>query len=146
MLERRWLKSRHRWRKPKVTTAGRDASGDPVPVPLSLASPDPDVLNARGCVVADADTRKLVERLPDRAGVGLSGHASPAFAPHMLNLQEALADDWFAVALVELSGRVGNETLDGERAVLVLRVQDGQVRRVLEPPLLRPAENERAWS
>ena len=85
------------------------------------------MLNARGSVVADADTRKLVERLPDRAsGVGLSGHASPAFAPHMLNLQEALADDWFAVALVELSGRVGNETLDGERAVLVLRVQDGR--------------------
>ena len=69
------------------------------------------MLNARGCVVADADTRKLVERLPDRAGAGLSGHASPAFAPHMLNLPEALADDWFAVALVELSGRVGNETL-----------------------------------
>ena len=106
---------------------GRDAAAIRYPCRSAQTSPDPDVLNARGCVVADADTRKLVERLPDRAsGVGLSGHASPAFAPHMLNLQEALADDWFAVALVELSGRVGNETLDGERAVLVLRVQDGR--------------------
>jgi hypothetical protein len=49
------------------------------------------VLNAGVSVVADADTRKLVERLPDRAsGVGLSGHASPAFAPHMLNLLAAM--------------------------------------------------------
>ena len=106
----------------QVTTAWAEMlGGDPVPVAAQLRrAPEPDVLNARGSVVTGADTRKLVERLPDRAsGVGLSGHASPAFAPHMLNLQEALADDWFAVALVELSGRVANETLDGERAVLV---------------------------
>jgi hypothetical protein len=37
-----------------------------------------------------------------------------------------VTDDWFAVALVEAAGRVGGETLDGERAVLVLRVQDGR--------------------
>jgi ketosteroid isomerase-like protein len=43
-----------------------------------------------------------------------------------LNLQEALTDDWFAVALVQLAGRVGDETLEGERAVLVLRVKDGR--------------------
>jgi hypothetical protein len=43
-----------------------------------------------------------------------------------LNLQKALTDDWFALVLVELAGRVGDETLDGERAVLVLRVQDGK--------------------
>jgi uncharacterized protein len=30
-----------------------------------------------------------------------------------LNLQEALTDDWFAVALVEVAGRAGSETLDG---------------------------------
>jgi ketosteroid isomerase-like protein len=43
-----------------------------------------------------------------------------------LHPQEALVDDWFAVALVEPAGRVGGETLDGERAVLVLRIQDGR--------------------
>ena len=43
-----------------------------------------------------------------------------------LHLQDAVTDDWFAVALVEVAGRVGGETLDGERAVLVLRVQDGR--------------------
>ena len=43
-----------------------------------------------------------------------------------LHLQAAVTDDWFAVALVEVAGRVGGETLDGERAVLVLRVQDGR--------------------
>jgi ketosteroid isomerase-like protein len=35
-----------------------------------------------------------------------------------LQLQDAVADDWFAVALVEAAGKVGGETLDGERAVL----------------------------
>jgi ketosteroid isomerase-like protein len=43
-----------------------------------------------------------------------------------LQLRDALVDDWFAVALVEATGRVGDQTLDGERAVLVLRVQDGR--------------------
>jgi uncharacterized protein len=43
-----------------------------------------------------------------------------------LQLQDALADDWSAVALVEVAGRVGDQTLEGERAVLVLRVQDGR--------------------
>lgn len=43
-----------------------------------------------------------------------------------LQRQAALADDWFAVALVEVAGRAGGETLDGERAVLVLRIQDGR--------------------
>lgn len=72
--------------------------GDPVPWLLSSDEPaaqwitvtsvldrapmDPDVLKVRGRVVADADTRKLVERLPDwTSGVRLSGHESPAFAP-----------------------------------------------------------------
>jgi hypothetical protein len=43
-----------------------------------------------------------------------------------LNLQEAVTDDRLAVALVEVAGRAGSETLDGERAVPVLRVQDGR--------------------
>ncbi len=30
------------------------------------------------------------------------------------------------VCLVELAGHVGDEALDGERAVLVLRIQDGK--------------------
>jgi hypothetical protein len=77
---------------------------------LDRAATDPDVLEARGRVVADAHTRKLVERLPDwTSGVRLSGHESPAFAPHLLNLLadmgvragdfdriEALLDDMLA--------------------------------------------------
>jgi ketosteroid isomerase-like protein len=43
-----------------------------------------------------------------------------------LHLQDALTDDWFAVALVELAGTAGGEVLDGERAVLVLRIQNGR--------------------
>lgn len=43
-----------------------------------------------------------------------------------LLLQDALVDDWFAVALVEEAGSVGDEILDGGRAALVLRVQDGR--------------------
>ena len=43
-----------------------------------------------------------------------------------LQLRDAVTDEWFAVALVEATGRVGGETLDGERAVLVLRIQDGR--------------------
>ena len=41
-----------------------------------------------------------------------------------LDLRNALTDDWFAVALVELAGQVGGETLDGERGALVLRIQN----------------------
>ena len=43
-----------------------------------------------------------------------------------LHLQDAVADDWFAVAPVEVAGRAGGETLDGERAVLVVRVHDAR--------------------
>jgi hypothetical protein len=54
---------------------------------LDRAPTDPDVVEARGGVVADPHTHDLVERLPDWAsGVRLSGHESPAFAPHLLNL------------------------------------------------------------
>ena len=38
-------------------------------------------------VVADPDTRAIIERLPDwEAGLRLSGHDSPAFAPNLLRL------------------------------------------------------------
>jgi hypothetical protein len=54
---------------------------------LDRAPTEPAVMEARGRVVADAHTRDLVERLPDwTSGVRLSGHESPAFAPHLLNL------------------------------------------------------------
>ena len=54
---------------------------------LDRAPTDPDVLEARGNVVADPHIRELVEHLPDwAAGVRLSGHESPAFAPNVLNL------------------------------------------------------------
>jgi hypothetical protein len=82
---------------------GKMLGGNPVPWLLSSDEPaarwvtltavldreltDPAVLEARQQVVADIHTLKLVERLPEWAsGVRLSGHDSPAFAPHLLNL------------------------------------------------------------
>jgi ketosteroid isomerase-like protein len=62
-----------------------------------------------------------------------------------LNLREALTDDWFAVTLVELTGRVGAETLDGERAVLVLRIQDGRFVELWSHHYDQQKMN-RAWS
>jgi uncharacterized protein len=62
-----------------------------------------------------------------------------------LNLQEALTDDWFAVALVEVAGRAGRETLDGERAVLVLRVQSGRFVELWSHHYDQQKMN-RAWS
>ena len=62
-----------------------------------------------------------------------------------LQLRDALADDWFAVALVEVAGRVGGETLDGERAVLVLRVQDGRFVELWSHHYDQQKMN-RAWS
>lgn len=43
-----------------------------------------------------------------------------------LRLRDAIADDWFAVALVEATGRVGANAIDGEPGVLVLRIADGR--------------------
>jgi hypothetical protein len=89
--------------RPRAVTAWEDMlGGNPVPWLLSSDEPaarwvtltavldreqtDPAVA-ARQQVVADVRTLKLVERLPDWAsGVRLSGHDSPAFAPHLLNL------------------------------------------------------------
>lgn len=82
---------------------GKMLGGNPVPWLLSSDEPaarwvtltavldreqtDPAVLEARQQVVADIHTLKLVERLPKWAsGVRLSGHDSPEFAPHLLNL------------------------------------------------------------
>jgi uncharacterized protein len=62
-----------------------------------------------------------------------------------LNLQEAMTDDWFAVALVALAGHVGDETLDGERAVLVLRIQDGRFVELWSHHYDQQRMN-RAWS
>ena len=54
---------------------------------LERPSDDADVVTARAAVLASDATRALVERLPDwEAGVRLSGHESPAFAPNTLNL------------------------------------------------------------
>ena len=62
-----------------------------------------------------------------------------------LQLRNALADDWFTVALVEAAGRVGDQTLDGERAVLVLRVQDGRFVELWSHHYDQQRMN-RAWS
>ena len=35
-------------------------------------------------------------------------------------------DDWFAVALVDAAGRVGDATIDGEPTVFVLRIANGK--------------------
>jgi hypothetical protein len=54
---------------------------------LDRAQTDQAVLEARDRVVADPGIRELVRRLPDwAAGIRLSGHDSPAFAPNLLNL------------------------------------------------------------
>lgn len=48
---------------------------------------DPAVVDARAAVLADAAVHDLLERIPDwERGMPLSGHASPAFAPNLLNL------------------------------------------------------------
>jgi hypothetical protein len=54
---------------------------------LDRPNNDPDVLAARKAVLADPTTRELIARLPDweRPQV-VSGHASPAFAPNLLQL------------------------------------------------------------
>ena len=43
-----------------------------------------------------------------------------------LRLRHAVADDWFAVALVDASGQVGSNRFEGEKAALVLRIEDGR--------------------
>lgn len=43
-----------------------------------------------------------------------------------LSLRESLVDDWFAVALVDAFGRIGERSIDGEPGVLVMRIQDGR--------------------
>jgi hypothetical protein len=55
---------------------------------LAGAGPDdPDVRRAHRDVLADPLTRALVDRLPDwTVDQHLSGHQSPAFAPHLLGL------------------------------------------------------------
>jgi hypothetical protein len=62
-----------------------------------------------------------------------------------LLLRDALTDDWFAVVLVEVAGRVGDQPLDGERAVLVLRVQDGRFVELWSHHYDQQKMN-RAWS
>ena len=65
-------------------------------------------------------------RVRKRRSASSANLLSPPEGAARLDLQEALTDDRLAVALVEVAGRAGSETLDGERAVLVLRVQDGR--------------------
>ena len=77
--------------------------GDPVPWLLACEEPaarwltltaalgrppdDPDVRRAHDAVLVAPTTRSLLDRLPDwEAGAPISGHDSPAFAPHLLNL------------------------------------------------------------
>lgn len=43
-----------------------------------------------------------------------------------LLLRDAVADDWFAVALVDASGQVAGKRFDGEKAALVPRIEDGK--------------------
>ena len=43
-----------------------------------------------------------------------------------LTLRDAIADDFFAVALIEASGRVGDNLIDGEPGAFVLRIADGR--------------------
>ncbi len=43
-----------------------------------------------------------------------------------LVLRDAIADDSFAVALVDAYGRVGDNVIDGEPTVMVLRIADGR--------------------
>lgn len=54
---------------------------------LDRAADDPDVATAHADVLADRGTSALIERLPDwEAGVAVSGHESPSFAPNLLGL------------------------------------------------------------
>ena len=43
-----------------------------------------------------------------------------------LALRDAIADDSFAVALVDAYGRVGDNVIDGEPTAIVLRIADGR--------------------
>ena len=43
-----------------------------------------------------------------------------------LALRDAIADDSFAVALVDAYGRVGDNVIDGEPTVMLLRISDGR--------------------
>lgn len=58
---------------------------------------------------------ELFGRLAERSG----GTAT-------LRLRDLIVDDWFAVALVDAAGQVGGASMDGQPAVLVLRVEDGR--------------------
>lgn len=54
---------------------------------LDRRADDPDLIAARAAVLADPGTRALIEKLPDwEVDNHLSGHASPGFAPNLLNL------------------------------------------------------------
>ena len=54
---------------------------------LDLPPDDPQVRRAHEDVLADPGTRALVRRIPDwTVDQRLSGHESPGFAPHLLNL------------------------------------------------------------
>lgn len=54
---------------------------------LGRGPSDPEVTATRSEVLADPGTTALIERLPDwEAGLPLSGHDSPAFAPNLLGL------------------------------------------------------------
>lgn len=44
-----------------------------------------------------------------------------------LRLRDVLVDDWFAVALIDAVGRVGDAEIGGDPGVVVFRVADGQV-------------------
>lgn len=44
-----------------------------------------------------------------------------------LRLREAIADDSFAVALVDAFGQVGPNTINGEPTAVVLRIADGRI-------------------
>lgn len=43
-----------------------------------------------------------------------------------LRLRAGIADNWFAVALIDATGQVGTKTIADEPGVLVLRVADGR--------------------
>ena len=54
---------------------------------LDRRADDSDLIAAHAAVLADPGTRALIEKLPDwQVDNHLSGHASPGFAPNLLNL------------------------------------------------------------
>jgi hypothetical protein len=60
-------------------------------------------------------------------------------------LRLRISSSVFAVALVELAGRVEDETLDAERAVLVLRIPNGRFVELWSQHYNEQKMN-RAWS